>query len=90
LYVVIIKKLLTMNALMENKLVAGTIIAVVLLVGLWGVWKGLNGTAPAKVSNTVVDLKSMRQIGKRVQLAPQLPLLNIVIFNVQLARHINL
>lgn len=46
-----------MNALMENKLVAGTIIAVVLLVGLWGVWKGLNGTAPAKVSNTVVDLK---------------------------------
>lgn len=46
-----------MNTLMQNKLVSGTIIGVILLVGLWGVWKVLNGTSKPTQSEVAVDLK---------------------------------
>lgn len=46
-----------MKALMENKLVTGTVVGVLLIVGLWGVWKMLNSSAPAAQNNVVVDLK---------------------------------
>lgn len=46
-----------MKALTDNKLVMGTVIAVLLTVGLWGVWKMLNKSAPAVQNDVVVDLK---------------------------------
>lgn len=43
---------------MEKKLFAGTIVGVVLLIGLWGTWKLLGGSNTATPTETpVVDLK---------------------------------
>ncbi|KXK12222.1 MAG: Disulfide bond formation protein D precursor [Microgenomates bacterium OLB23] len=55
----LLKTFLTMNALMENKLVAGTIVAVLLFVGLFGVWKMINGTTSTSTDTNqpVIDLK---------------------------------
>lgn len=46
-----------MNALSENKIVVGTLAAIVLLIGLWGVWKLLNGSSTPTQSTTTIDLK---------------------------------
>jgi protein-disulfide isomerase len=46
-----------MKALMENKLVAGTVMAVMLFIGLFGVWKMLNGNAPTTQTDVTIDLK---------------------------------